>query len=119
MAGDAAGPAAHGGRRAGNPDGPRAPRPAETFALGDRSFDDAYDGLPDGSAFSVAGGGRTVTVTLERGYPVGQVFAPPGSAFICFEPMTAPTNALRSGEGLRRVAAGDAFTAVFSIGVRP
>jgi hypothetical protein len=31
--------------------------------------------------------------------------------------MTAPTNALRSGAGLRHVAPGDAFTAAFSIGV--
>ena len=63
-------------------------------------------------------GGRTLTVTFERGYPVGQVFAPAGSQFICFEPMTAPTNALRSGVGLRRVMPGREFTAVFSIAVR-
>jgi hypothetical protein len=31
--------------------------------------------------------------------------------------MTAPTNALRSGDGLRRVAPGAAFTAVFRIAV--
>jgi hypothetical protein len=31
--------------------------------------------------------------------------------------MTAPTNALRSGDSLRRVAPGDAFTATFRIGV--
>jgi galactose mutarotase-like enzyme len=46
------------------------------------------------------------------------VFSPRGRAFICFEPMTAPTNALRSGAGLRHVAPGDAFTATFSIAVR-
>ena len=49
---------------------------------------------------------------------MGQVFAPAGSQFICFEPMTAPTNALRSGVGLRRVMPGREFTAVFSIAVR-
>jgi hypothetical protein len=32
--------------------------------------------------------------------------------------MTAPTNALRSGAGLRRVAPGREFTAGFSIAVR-
>src|SRR4051812_31655792 len=87
----------------GLPTGGERPEPAAVFALGDRGFDDGYDGLPDGTAFSVAGGGRTLTVTLERGYPVGQVFSPPGRSFICFEPMTAPTNALRTGQGLRRV----------------
>jgi aldose 1-epimerase len=45
------------------------------------------------------------------------VFSPPGAPFICFEPMTAPTNALCSGAGLRHVAPGDAFTAAFTIGV--
>jgi aldose 1-epimerase len=66
----------------------------------------------------VTGGGRTITVTLERGYPVAQVFAPPHSPFICFEPMTAPTNALCTGAGLRRVMPGQEFTAAFSIAVR-
>jgi aldose 1-epimerase len=45
------------------------------------------------------------------------VFSPRGKDFICFESMTAPTNALRSGVGLRRVAPGDTFSATFSISV--
>jgi aldose 1-epimerase len=101
----------------GIPIGNGTSAPAETFALGDRVFDDGYDRLADGAAFSVAGGGRALTVTFDRGFPDGQVFAPAGSAFICFEPMTAPTNALRSGVGLRRVAPGDSFSAAFTIGV--
>jgi aldose 1-epimerase len=40
-----------------------------------------------------------------------------GAPFICFEPMTAPTNALCSGLGVRSIAPGGAFTAVFTIGV--
>jgi aldose 1-epimerase len=54
---------------------------------------------------------------LVSGYPAAQIFTPPGGRFVCFEPMTAPTNALRSGAGLRRVAPGAAFEAVFSIEV--
>jgi galactose mutarotase-like enzyme len=57
---------------------------------------------------------RTARVRL---HPAGQVFTPCGAPFICFEPMTAPTNALRSGAGLRRVRPGDVFTAVYSIHV--
>jgi aldose 1-epimerase len=91
--------------------------PATRFQLADRGFDDGYDSLAAGAAFSVAGGGRRLTVALESGYPAGQVFTPSGAQFICFEPMTAPTNALRSGAGLRRVQPGDAFTAAFSIRV--
>jgi galactose mutarotase-like enzyme len=92
-------------------------QPATRFDLAGRSFDDGYDGLAPGAAFSVAGGGRRLTVVFDTGYPAGQVFTPAGAQFICFEPMTAPTNALRSGAGLRRVMPGGAFTAVFSIHV--
>jgi galactose mutarotase-like enzyme len=90
---------------------------AERFALGARTFDDAYDGIADGAAFTVAGGGLAIAVTHHEGYPVTQVFSPPGAQFICFEPMTAPVDALRTGDGLRTAEPGTAFTAVFSIGV--
>jgi galactose mutarotase-like enzyme len=80
-------------------------------------LDDGYDGLAARSTFCVAGGGRTLAVELESGYPAAQVFSPAGASFICFEPMTAPTNALRSGAGLRLVEPADAFTAAFSIAV--
>jgi galactose mutarotase-like enzyme len=101
----------------GIPAGAGARRPATRFALADRGFDDGYDGLASRSAFSVAGGGRTLAVELESGYPAAQVFSPPGGPFVCFEPMTAPANALRSGSGLRRVAPGEVFSAAFSIAV--
>ena len=101
----------------GIPTGTGARRPATRFALADRAFDDGYDGLASRSSFCVAGGGRRLAVELEAGYPAAQVFSPRGKAFICFEPMTAPANALRSGSGLRLVEAGTAFTAAFSIAV--
>ena len=87
------------------------------FRLADASFDDGYDSIEEGAVFSVAGGGREIRVTFEAGFPAAQVFSPPGAPFICFEPMTAPTNALCSGAGLRWVAPGDAFTAAFTIAV--
>jgi aldose 1-epimerase len=68
-----------------------------------------FDGIADGAEFSVAGGGRRPTVTFVTGYPAAQIFSPPGAQFVCLEPMTAPTNVLRSGDGLRRVAPGAAF----------
>jgi aldose 1-epimerase len=53
-----------------------------------------------------------------RGYPVAQVFSPPGASFICFEPMTAPGNALvRGGPELRLVAPGGRFIAAFALRV--
>jgi aldose 1-epimerase len=51
------------------------------------------------------------------GYPVSQVYAPENSDFICFEPMTAPIDALISGAGLNWVEPGGEFTASFTISV--
>jgi galactose mutarotase-like enzyme len=100
----------------GIPSGAGERQPATRFELDDRGFDDGYDSLASRSIFSVSGGGRTITVELESGYPAAQVFSPRGKDVICFEPMTAPTNALRSGVGLPRVA-HDVFTASFSIAI--
>ena len=47
--------------------------------------------------------------------PFAQVFAPSGQQFICFEPMTAPANALNSGDGLTVLAPGDSHRAAFRI----
>ncbi len=85
--------------------------------LADRTFDDGFADVADGMSFVVRGAERTVTVTFLEGYPFAQVYAPEGSEFICYEPMTAPTNALASGDSLTRVRPGDAYTAAFRIGV--
>jgi galactose mutarotase-like enzyme len=58
-----------------------------------------------------------VEVEFVRGYPFAQVYAPGGDDLICFEPMTAPTNALVSGAGLRTAEPGTPFEAVFRIAV--
>ena len=48
------------------------------------------------------------------------VRAPRGKDFICFEPMTAPTNALvRGGPALPLVRPGGEHAACFSITVQP
>lgn len=99
----------------GLPAGGAQAEPAQTAPLGDRTFDDLYDELPATPAFAVTAGGRRITVRFDHGYPVAQVYAPPGDALLCFEPMTAPTDALRSGQGLRTVAPGDTFVATFSV----
>jgi aldose 1-epimerase len=103
----------------GIPTGELEDLPARRITLGARGFDDGFDRIAPGAEFAVAGGGRRVAVAFAGGYPAAQVFSPPGAAFICFEPMTAPTDALRrGGEALRRVAPATAFTAVFRIAVR-
>lgn len=97
------------------PTGAREPVTIAPGPLGDRAYDDAFV-APE--RFVLAGGGRRLAVELLRGYPFAQVFAPPGASFICFEPMTAPGNALvRGGSDLRLVAPGTRFDAAFAVRV--
>jgi galactose mutarotase-like enzyme len=87
--------------------------------LGDRVYDDLYPRLDDKPVFALQGAGRRLEVCFEQGYPVAQVYAPKGQEFICFEPMTAPTDALaRGGRDLPLTEPGSEFTARFSIAVR-
>ncbi|ORV95318.1 aldose epimerase [Mycobacterium interjectum] len=100
----------------GLPTGESEPWTAREEALGDKAFDDAYDQVGDGAAFAVSAGGRRVEVHFERGYPAAQIFAPLAEEVVCFEPMTAPTDALRRG-GYRCARPGEPAFAVFSIRV--
>jgi len=86
--------------------------------LGDRSYDDLFPELASPAVFALEGGDRRIEVELLEGYPLAQVYAPPGQELICFEPMTAPTNALVTGGGLRWAPAGEGFRATFRIRVR-
>jgi aldose 1-epimerase len=86
--------------------------------LNDRSFDDGYADLADPPTFVLAGGGRRIALELQHGYAFAQVYAPEGQDLICFEPMTAPTNALGAGgPGLTVLAPGGSYRAGFSISV--
>jgi aldose 1-epimerase len=99
------------------PTGLTVPEVAQVKRLGRRTFDDGYVRLGPRPRFAVGGGGRRVSVEFGDGYPVAQVYAPADDDVICFEPMTAPTNALVSGDGLRTVAPGATFRAAFAIAV--
>jgi aldose 1-epimerase len=101
----------------GIPTGAATAEAEEDDPIGDRRFDDAYDELAPGPCVAVTGGGLRIAVLLEAGYPVAQVFAPPDAAVVALEPMTAPPDALVSGRGLRVVAPGDIFPAVFGVAV--
>jgi galactose mutarotase-like enzyme len=93
--------------------------PAEPYAgpLGDRAFDDGYDQVPFGATFVLEGGGRRLALGFAGGYEVAQVYAPSREAYVSFEPMTAPADALRTGDGLREVAPGEAFSAAWALAV--
>jgi aldose 1-epimerase len=68
------------------------PQPLEGVQL-----DDVFSGLkagPDGRAeFWVQGKSEKISVIYGPKFPVAVVYAPAGRDFICFEPMTGPTNA--------------------------
>lgn len=103
----------------GIPTGAAHPAPAESRPLAERSLDDAYGGVAPGAVFAVSAAGRRLEVHFEQGFPAAQVFAPPSEQLICFEPMTAPTDALVSGRSLRFVAPGEQDVSAFAIVVPP
>jgi aldose 1-epimerase len=90
---------------------------AQRFELAERQFDDGFDSVAQPAGFSVAAAGRRIGLDFLEGYPCAQVFAPRERQFICFEPMTAPANALRSGTGLRLLAPGERYCAKFAVSI--
>ena len=92
------------------PTGRREPAQVEPGPLAGRSFDDAYTDLGPHARFSVA-------VELLEGYDFVQVYAPADRDLVSFEPMTAPTNAIASGDGLTMLRPGEMHTAAFRISV--
>ena len=98
------------------PTGERRTEPIEPGALGKRTFDDAYAGVEDGTVFRVAGGGRRLEVEFTEGFPIAVLYAPDDDDVICFEPMTAPTNALVDGPPeLRFVQPGERHAATWRL----
>jgi galactose mutarotase-like enzyme len=100
------------------PTGAAEPAPDGRQPLKDRSFDDAFRPREQPAAYAAAAGSRRIELELRAGFPYSQIYAPPGKDFICFEPMTAPTNALRSGDGLIVLEPGDSHRASFRVSAR-
>jgi aldose 1-epimerase len=100
------------------PTGPERALPSQAFALAGHAFDDGFDSVLEPAHFAVTAGTRRIALDFLSGYPCAQVFAPPPSQFICFEPMTAPANALRSHAGLRLLAPGESCRAAFAVSVK-
>lgn len=89
----------------------------EAEPMVERTFDNAYLLVGDTVAertLAIEAGGRRVAVRLGEGYEAAQVYAPPSPAVVSLEPMTAPVDALRSGQH-RWVPAGEERTATFAI----
>ena len=105
----------------GLPTGETEPVEIEPGPLGERTYDDHFVGLAKPTVFALVGGGRRIELAMGQNYPFAQVYAPWGveqEAYVCFEPMTAPVNALVSGESLTFVAPGGSLRAEFSVRVQ-
>jgi aldose 1-epimerase len=85
-------------------------------AIGDRTWDDGFDEIDNPARFEVSARGRTIEVEYLTGYPIAQIFAPPGQEYICIEPMTAPANALAGPDSaLTWIPPGHRWSAAFRI----
>ena len=83
---------------------------------GAQTYDDLY-ALGQGPAarhLGLEAAGRRLLVGYGDGYDHAQVFAPPGTEFVCLEPMTGPTAALAAGT-TPLVQPGASFAATFTI----
>jgi aldose 1-epimerase len=98
------------------PTGSSKPVDHRRFELADSSWDDAFAALA-GPRFAVSAARRRIELEFIEGYAYAQVFSPSDESFICFEPMTAQTNALVSGIDLPIAAPGERHRASFRISV--
>jgi galactose mutarotase-like enzyme len=87
--------------------------PVDDQPIARRTFDDHY-ALGRDRRFELTTRKRALTITFDRGYPYGQVFAPSRSQFVCIEPMVAPVNALVTGRA-PLVEPGDLYRATFTV----
>ena len=99
----------------GIPTGRARPVASESARLAGRDFDDLYALGPE-RILELANGDRRLTITYDDGYPYAQVYSPAGASFCAIEPMTAPTNALVSGDH-PSVRPGETFSAAFTLAV--
>jgi galactose mutarotase-like enzyme len=99
------------------PTGESEPVASRCFGLAEQDLDAGFDELAVPAEFEAVSGDPNVRVGFLGGYPYAQVYAPADQDFICFEPMTAPPNALVSGDGLRLVRRGERYRAAFRISI--
>jgi aldose 1-epimerase len=99
----------------GIPTGTKTPSAPIAARLGNTGYDDGFALSGERATFSIDGDGYSLAIEFENGFDFAQIFAPKEKEFIAIEPMTAETNALCSGKGLRVIAAGEQFIATLRI----
>jgi len=101
----------------GIPTGAETPSTPLATLLGNSGYDDGFALSGEQATFSIDGNGYAIALEFKSGFHFAQIFAPKDKEFIAIEPMTAETNALCSGKGLRVIAPGEQFVASFRIEV--
>jgi aldose 1-epimerase len=99
----------------GIPTGAETPSMPFATPLGNISYDDGFALSGEHAVFSIEGDGYSIAIEFTSGFRFAQIFAPKDKEFIAIEPMTAETNALRTGKGLRVIGPGERFVASFRI----
>lgn len=96
------------------PTGERTPLALpDLYPLAMGPLDGVFTGLTGGEFF-MQGRGQRIAVRFGPKYPVAVVYAPPDRPFVCFEPMTAQTNAFNfPGAELQRIAPGETWRESF------
>ncbi len=89
------------------------------FPLKDGPLDNVFTGL-DGGDFVLSGRRQTIAVRYGPKFPVAVVYSPQGGQFVCFEPMSALTNAFNLDHAgidarLQRVPPGETWRESFWI----
>jgi len=98
------------------PTGERQPSTLpDRVPLAGQALDAVFTAL-SGDDFVLEDGARQLAVKYGAKYTVAIVYAPAGREFVCFEPMTALTNAFnRENSGLQHVAPGETWSESFWI----
>jgi aldose 1-epimerase len=102
--------------------GATKPNPYKSpLLLRDVALDDVFGALETANAeFVMKGKQQQIAVRFSPQYPVAVVYAPKGRNFVCFEPMTGPTNAFNLAhdsryKNLQSVPPGQTWRASFQI----
>jgi len=99
----------------GIPIGEETPFAGLDAKVGELDLDDGFALFDEQTIISLACARRRISIEWVAGFNYAQIYAPKNKEYVAIEPMTAPTNALKSGNGLQLVEAGGTFRAAFRI----
>ncbi|HTS49172.1 MAG TPA: aldose 1-epimerase [Bryobacteraceae bacterium] len=92
----------------------------DPLPLAGRQLDDVFGGVNSSDEFWVEGGGQRISVRFGPKFPVAVIYAPKDRNVVCFEPMTAVTNAFNLAhaglyKSLQSIAPGASWSESFWI----